>query len=181
MLNHIQSWMSGQDSPDTDHLLENESTLNLHAAVSIQDDIGWENFFRARLTPLWAECRTNSDARTNKQWTHRLATWIWTTVLTAWSSRNQVVFGDTITTHNNVLRFRLEARVREIFTACQDLPSLLRQHHIHKPVDELLKAHPTYLTLWATQAEATIAMHRKAITQGYHHNNIRRYFAPRRA
>ena len=98
-----------------------------------------------------------------------------------WENRNQLIFGTTHHTENAVKRARMEARIRDLYTTLSTLEDKWKLPHIYKPVDELLKSHPDYLTLWTTQAEQTLRAHRKSLTRGRHHNPITRYFHPRLA
>jgi len=174
LVDHVYAWMELR-SPLEHDLLATDETLILHAAIEVQSDIGWENFFRCRLTPLWAQSRPQTPTTNNNKWTDSLTRWIWDTVLLAWANRNTLVFGNTTTEANNIHRLRLEARIHDLYQECTQLPLHLRSRHIYKPYDELIKCHPDHLTLWITQAEQTLRAHWKFSTKGYH-TPITRYF-----
>jgi hypothetical protein len=178
MVDNIYAWMESRPA-DPVNSVGTEDTILLHAAIETQTDIGWENFFRGRVSPLWAQCRHTNLPVTPQQWTSRLITWIWHTVLEAWNSRNKLIFGETLNESHNVLRLRLAAKIQDLYRDCAQLPTHLQSQHITKPYDELMKSHPDYLTIWITQAESTLRSHRKAITNGFH-NTLTRYF-PRRS
>ena len=178
---HIYAWMENRPPQAITPLMGTDETLILHAACKVQNDIGWENCFRCRLTLLWAQCRPTNATPDDCQWTNRLTQWIWDTVLSAWHNRNKLVFGTTTSTANDVHRLRLEARITDLYAKCSTLPTHLRSKHIYKPYEDLIKSHPNYLTLWITQAEQTLRAHRKFATKGYH-TPITRFFPtlPRR-
>jgi hypothetical protein len=176
LTNGIQSWMLNTPPPDPEQLLQDEETRLLHAACELQQAIGWDHFFRVRITPLWSQCRANNASVSHQTWENRLARWIWQTVIGAWADRNKTLFGDSPLEANNVLRSRLEPRIREIYLEFEGLPPSIKLKYITKPVDALLKAHPDYLTVWTTQATQTLQVHRKALTRGQHLQPITRYF-----
>ena len=171
--------MTQTDLPDVEHLQDNDTTILLHATVSTQETIGWDNFLRSRLTHAWRLVQPPSKTRiTSNKWMSQLTDWIWELFHTSWKTRNTALFGTTKETAQRIHITRLEARTREIYEACFQIPLPQKQHHHFTTLDNLLRSPPTILTLWLTQAEQTLSEHRKAINKGTSQRLITQYFAP---
>jgi hypothetical protein len=151
----------------------------IHAAASTQDTIGWNNFFRARLSQAWRLCQPANSKLTSNKWVQSLTNWIWDTFHNSWTNRNTILFGETHETIRQVHIMRLEAKARETYEACNQLPIAHKRHHQYTPIETLLKGPPETLTMWITQAESTIQEHRKSINNGLPQQLITRYFGPR--
>ena len=181
ILTSIDAWMRDLPLPEYDHVLHHNNPY-LHAALATQEIIGWENFLKTRFSRAWLNCFTYKTNTTNAKPPHqvlsKVAKWVWTLFLDTWKNRNTIVFGDNNQNTSDVHHQRLNARISKLYTACNQLPLSSRQHHQYKPLAELLKSKTSTLTLWQTQAEQTLAEHRKQINKGLPQNLITRYFAP---
>jgi hypothetical protein len=148
--------MSSKPQPNYDHL-DTESERFIHATIATQDIIGWDNFFQARLSTTWHLVQPTPHKYSSNTWIKLLTTWIWNLLTDCWASRNTLLFGKTTTSKRKVNLYRLEAKVREIYTECFQLPTAHRQHTQFIPLEALLKTHPKTLTMWLTQSKQTMS------------------------
>ena len=174
----IHHWMYDLPQPDFDHLLDTDSDQFIHALAATQHIIGWDNFFRARLTNAWHLCQPPLTNISSTIWIKQLTTWIWNLFFECWTSRNSILFGDSPASKNKINILRLEAKVREQYAACDQLPPTHRNHTQYTSLDQLLKCHPETLTMWLTQTTMTLQEHRKAINKGTSQRLITWYFVP---
>ena len=178
VITEIDHWMRGLAPPDIDHLLHQDSTTYLHAGISTQYTIGWDNFFRARLAHAWSLCQPDGAKISSTAWISKITCWIWDFFFDCWHSRNLLLFGDTPQSNRHIHIIRLEAKIRETYNACNALPLAHRTHHQFVPLQRLLQLQPATLTMWLTQATQTLIQHRKAINKGTSQQLITRYFNP---
>ena len=174
----IHHWMHALPPPVYDHLLSNDSHQFIHAMTATQHNIGWDNFFRARLTDIWHMCQPTPSQISSVTWIKQITTWIWNLFFDSWTSRNNLLFGDTLESKNNINILRLEAKVREQYMACDQLPQAHRNHTQYTSLQQLLRCHPETLTMWLTQTTQTLQEHRKAINKGMSQQLITQFFAP---
>ena len=146
--------------------------------TATQHNIGWDNFFRARLTDIWHMCQPTPSQISSVTWIKQITTWIWNLFFDSWTSRNNLLFGDTLESKNNINILRLEAKVREQYMACDQLPQAHRNHTQYTSLQQLLQCHPETLTMWLTQTTQTLQEHRKAINKGMSQQLIMQFFAP---
>ena len=181
IINSIQAWMTNAIETDYTELLDDPNPY-MHAAAATQEIIGWDNFLKARFSHAWTNCyvfQLNTTHQLAKTWLARLANWTQDLFFAAWKARNQLIFGEHSEKQSDVQRTRLDANIREIYAACNQLNDTAKAHHQFCPLDDLLKAPTSTLTIWLTQAKQTLTEHCKAITKGFPQTLITWYFASR--
>ena len=154
----------------------------MHAAAATQEIIGWDNFLKARFSHARTNCyafQLNTTHQLANTWLARLANWTQDLFFAAWKARDQLIFGEHSEKQSDVQRTQLDANIREIYAACNQLHDTAEAQHQYCPLDDLLKAPTSTLTIWLTQAKQTLTEHCKAITKGFPQTLITRYFAPR--
>jgi hypothetical protein len=168
----IDTWLRGADAH-----AEDIGDALLRAAAEEQSNIGWDNFMKGRLSRLWKEhIASTTNTHTAIQWERQQTAWIWGLVEAAWENRNTKLFGNTPEESTNTQRLRIEPKVEELYKQCLQLPVNNRRAHTILQLQALLAKPIEYLTLWITQAEATLRTHRKAITKGFYGVPITRFF-----
>jgi hypothetical protein len=161
--------MTNQRTPETNQLQDDESTIYLHAALETQNTIGWENFFRARITNAsWQLCQPEATRTPCKN--HSMDLGIILRLL-AIPQHNPIWQSSSL-----VKQLRLKAKVREVYEACYQLPTTHKQHHQYTPIKNLILQPPSIRTIWLTQAQQTLQEHRKSIAKGLIQQPITRYF-----
>jgi hypothetical protein len=176
----IEAWMHNQPQPDYDHLLHDPNPY-LHAAIATQEVIGWDNFLKSRFSKAWSDClahnkTTNATNASIDATLLQIANWSWDLFFETWKERNKLVFGANNENTSAIQLLRQEAEITETYEACNQLPQAARRHHQYLPLQDLLKARTSTLTLWLTQARQTIAEHRKHINKGREQTLLTRFF-----
>jgi hypothetical protein len=176
--------MHNQPQPDYDHLL-NDPNPYLHAAIATQEIIGWDNFLKSRFSKAWTNClahnkTTNATSAPSSAIPIllQMANWSWNLFLDTWKERNKIVFGANNENTSAIHLLRQEAEITETYEACNQLLPAARRHHQYLPLQDLLKARTSTLTLWLTQARQTLAEHRKQINKGREQTLLTRFFPP---
>jgi hypothetical protein len=94
---HLKAWLQCQPLPDMAELIP-EASRALHQAVREQNAIGWEHWFKGRLTMTWGtlynhDLRTTNHGMRNQtaeKWSKNLISMTWDFMLESWTIRNEI-------------------------------------------------------------------------------------------
>jgi hypothetical protein len=97
MMAHTTAWLDQSTPPGTQWLMDNPSTT-LVAATKAQKNIGWDNFFKGRLSEKWTFVynyileTTDHGLKhpTAEKWGEKIFEITWQFVLNCWNIRNGI-------------------------------------------------------------------------------------------
>ena len=115
-------------SPPADHPF----CAQLYEAITKQNIIGWDQFFKGRLSKTWGACYTSwatylrdpasRHPLSSITWATRLIKWAWDLVFQLWHQRNHKLFTTSDVNNTTTSTLRLQAQVRELYSRSQHLP-----------------------------------------------------------
>jgi hypothetical protein len=188
-LNNISTWM---ETVQTDPAIQSAILANLtqcltrlpsspihetspviQAAIHIQNDIGWENFFEGCIAKEWEQiqiayyewCRSRQSGR---RWTTALIQKLWDVAWDLWEHRNGIVHAkENAETLHNMAEIDGEIRAQHL-RGPQGLAQ--RDHHLFNgPVADILSASIIYRQKWLKRVETARARAARRLITTYSH------------
>jgi hypothetical protein len=151
------------------------TTYGLQDALTLQDEIGWDNFFEGRIATRWEQIQNEHYAwcrsrKSGRRWTIALITKLWDVAWDLWEHRIGIVHAKE---NEEILHgmATVDASIRDHFLRGPNgLPSRL-QRLFQGTVDEILKAPIIYRQRWLQRV--TIARARAIRRQNDRYSNER--------
>ena len=104
------------------------SSMPILVGLKAQSALGWDQFFRGRITCYFQDIQDQFSPTRNANWTASLVRVLWTGFLNLWELRNAALHGDSLTLQQQHLLTRLQHNLKELYA----------QKHLMRPQDTRL-------------------------------------------
>jgi hypothetical protein len=132
----IKQWEQQQVNPDfeirapTFGSCHPKKMIISQAFVEQTREIGWENFFRGRVSKLWGAAYTYNATHCNGHnsaltWSSELITYILAYSATSWDTRNKILHGNTLADHQAKLITSLSIEITAAYEAFSKDPFIV--------------------------------------------------------
>lgn len=131
--------------------------------VLSQQEIGWSNILRGRLTKSLTEA---IDQQTNhhgsgEKWIVASIKSIWKTMLKLWSIRNSTLHDKTREKEEQLWMEIMHNKVQKCYEVKHQLTAIDRAKLFDSPIEELLRKDKETIKAWLTMAVRVIRLHRR--------------------
>ena len=152
-------------------------------AVQNQNDIGWYNFIKGRVSKHWKQAQEiyyrfhKKDVKYNGQtWGVKLIEALWSYSEGIWLDRNECKYGEG-TQMLNKERQRLRPVVEKLYNTYRGRVSLKDEELFHQGIHEKMKKHPRLIKRWIQIVRTCIKQYSKEKKLGKkRQSRLTRYF-----
>lgn len=164
----VTSWLNDLPIPNIQQI-DSSASPQLRKAYTSQNEIGWDNFLRGKLSQHWETVLTNhigpngkkGTQATSEQWAVQLVCLLWQGVLSLWEARNQEKHGDDLQSQVKQEKYHLLQEAQSIQNLCQGGAVSDSNQWFNKTAQELEQYSVFSLKAWVRNARTMIRIQRQ--------------------